>query len=75
MGGLASEVNVDKGWFIKTFAKSCSAAGIVGTVELSIFLSEFLWSDFYIGPVFKDFWDAVAVAQAATTREVDKGGW
>jgi hypothetical protein len=75
MGGLASEGNIiDQVWFIKTLANSCFDAGIVGTVELSLFLSDFLWSDFYISPAFKEFWDTFTVTQAAMTREVDKGG-
>ncbi|KAE9378435.1 hypothetical protein N431DRAFT_366976 [Stipitochalara longipes BDJ] len=63
VGGLASEGTAEEAWFIKTLAKSCCSVGIVGRVALSHFLSEFLWSDFYLGLAFKDFWYAVTVAQ------------
>jgi hypothetical protein len=49
------------------------ASGIVGAVELASFLLEFLWSDFYLGSVFKKFWDDVAVAQAMKTCDLNEG--
>jgi hypothetical protein len=42
IGGLASVETVDQVWFTKVLADWCSAAGIVGTGELALFLTEFL---------------------------------
>ena len=64
IGGLGSLGTKDQGWFIKLLAKSCRAAGIAGTPELALSLTEFLWSEFYLGTIFNEFWDDFAVAQA-----------
>lgn len=40
-------------------------------MDLPILLLDFLWSDFYIGPAFEDFWDAVATAQSANFLDFD----
>ena len=71
IGGLASQRVTDQSWFIKAFTKSCHSAGIVGRFKLSHFLSEFVWSDFYLGPVFNDFWYAVT---AGNCDEGNDGG-
>src|SRR5450756_1259987 len=63
MGGLASIGTEEQGWFSKLLAELCYAADIVVTAELAMFLKGFLWSDFYLDHSFKEFWDAVAVAQ------------
>jgi hypothetical protein len=73
MGGLASIGTPDQGWFIEHLAQSCRAAGIAGTAELALSLTEFLWSEFYLGPIFEDFWDEVFQAQAKEI-ENDIGG-
>lgn len=74
LGGLASIGTPYQGWCTSVLADSCSAAGIVGTGELAMFLTEFLWSDFYIGPVFEKFWDDVLAAQTFAARERDENG-
>lgn len=56
MGGLASMRSENQAWFIKLLAESCRAVGIAGTVELALSLSDFLWSEFYLGPIFTEFW-------------------
>jgi len=71
MGGLASHGTADQTWFIKELAKSCHTVGVVGSLELSHFLSEFLWSDFYLSSVFKAFWSAVTLAQTEDFIQVD----
>jgi hypothetical protein len=73
MGGLASQGTTHQEWFVKTLANSCSYARIFGTLELSLFLSSFLWSDFYLGPVFEEFWSAIAAAQTMNNDEGDDG--
>jgi hypothetical protein len=52
----------DQGVVIRIFAELCCGAGIAGTAELAIFLTEFLWSEFYLGPIFNEFWNDFAVA-------------
>jgi hypothetical protein len=64
IGGFASMGTDDHEWFIQLLAQSCRAAGISGTDELALSLTEFLWSEFYLGPIFDEFWDDVAVARA-----------
>jgi hypothetical protein len=64
IGGFGSIGTEDQGWFIKFLAASCHAAGIVGVNELALSLTEFLWSEFYLGPIFNGFWNNFAVAQA-----------
>lgn len=64
VGGLASIGTEDQVWFVKLLAESCRAAGIAGTAELALSLTEFLWSEFYLGPIFEGFWDDVFLAQA-----------
>jgi len=71
IGGLSSEGTADQDWFTKTLANACCSSGIVGTRDLPVFLSEFLWSDFYMGPAFEDFWAVVARAQTANFQNVD----
>jgi hypothetical protein len=56
IGGMASIGSEDNSWFIKLLAESCRVAGIAGTTELALFLTEFLWSEFYLGPIFNEFW-------------------
>lgn len=69
IGGLGSLGTEDQGWFIKLLAESCRVAGIAETAELAVFLTEFLWSEFYLGPIFNEFWDDFAVAQACGSWE------
>jgi hypothetical protein len=64
IGGLGSIGTDDQGWFIQLLAQSWYVAGIAGTAELALSLAEFLWSDFYLGPIFDEFWNDVAVARA-----------
>ncbi|KAE9372733.1 hypothetical protein N431DRAFT_409051 [Stipitochalara longipes BDJ] len=64
IGGLGSIETGNQGWFIQLLAKSWHVAGIFGTAELALSLNEFLWSDFYLGPMFNEFWNGVAVARA-----------
>jgi hypothetical protein len=64
IGGLGSLGTEDQEWFIQLLAQSCHGAGIDGTAELALSLTEFLWSGFYLGPIFDEFWDDVAVARA-----------
>ena len=71
IGGLSSEGTADQDWFTKTLANACCSSGIVGTRDLPVFLSEFLWSDFYMGPAFEHFWAAVARAQTSNFQNVD----
>jgi hypothetical protein len=59
MGGLASVGSENQVWFIKVLAESCRATGIAGTVELALSLSDFLWSEFYLGSFFNEFWVGV----------------
>ncbi|KAH6712475.1 hypothetical protein BKA61DRAFT_736866 [Leptodontidium sp. MPI-SDFR-AT-0119] len=76
MGGLASIGTPDQGWFIKLLEESCRAAGIAGTAELALSLTEFLWSEFYLGPIFEDFWDDVFLAQAVEIEnDISEGGY
>lgn len=56
IGGIASRGSENYPWFIELPAGSCRAAGIATKDELALFSREFLWSDFYLGPVFNDFW-------------------
>ena len=63
VGGLASTGTENQGWFAEIFSESCHAAGINRMSELALFLSEFLWSESYIGPVCKEFWDDVSAAR------------
>ena len=74
VGGLASVGTVNQGWFGNILADSCSAAGIVGRGELALFLTELLWSDFYMGSIFEKLWDDVAATQVFAVGEVDEGG-
>ena len=64
VGGLAGTGTDNQGWFAELLSESCLAAGINRMAELALFLSEFLWSGSYLGPVCKEFWDDVAAAQA-----------
>jgi hypothetical protein len=73
IGGMASVGTVDQVWFTNVLADSRSAAGIVGTGELALSLTDFLWNDFYVGPIFEEFWDDVAVTQIIVIGELDKG--
>lgn len=73
MGGLANVGAGDQGWFTNVLADSCSAAGIIGTRELALSLTELLWSDFYMGPIFEKFWDDVAARQSIAIGELDEG--
>jgi hypothetical protein len=62
LGGLASTEIEDRKWFIKLLAELCLAAGIGTIAELALFLSEFLWSDFYlICPLFDEFWNDLTI--------------
>jgi hypothetical protein len=63
MGGLGSIGTEEQEWFSELLAELCFATEIVGTAELTMFLKEFLWSDFYLDHSFKEFWDAAAVAR------------
>jgi hypothetical protein len=65
IGGLCSVGTDDQLWFVQLLAQLCSASGIAGTTELSLSLTEFLWSDFYLGPFFDEFWSEFAVTQSA----------
>jgi hypothetical protein len=65
IGGIASMGSESYTWFIELLAESCCVAGIAGTDELAVFLAEFLWSDFYLGPVCNEFWVDV-------TKEISK---
>jgi hypothetical protein len=67
VGGLASIGSEHQAWYIKLLAESCRAAGIARTAELALFLTEFLWSEFYLGSIFNEFW-------ADVTNEIGKGG-
>jgi len=64
VGGLASTGTENQGWFAELFSESCLAVGINRITELALFLLEFLWSDSYISPVCKEFWDDFAAAHA-----------
>lgn len=66
IGGMASIGSEDYMWFIKLLAESCRVAGIGGTTELALFMTEFLWSQYYLGPIFEDFW-------ADVTKEIREG--
>jgi hypothetical protein len=68
VGGLASTGTENQGWFAEFFSESCLAVGINRITELALFLSEFLWSDSYIGPVCKEFWDDFAAAHTRKLR-------
>ncbi len=65
IGGLGSVGSDDQEWYIQLLAQLCCATGIAGTAELALSLAEFLWSEFYLGPIFEKFWDDFAVALAA----------
>jgi hypothetical protein len=65
IGAMGSVGTADQEWFTQLLARLCCAAGISGTTELSLCLREFLWSDFYLGSIFDQFWEDVALAQAA----------
>jgi hypothetical protein len=64
IGAMGSIGTADQEWFTQLLARSCCAAGISGTTDLSLSLREFLWSDFYLGSIFHQFWEDVALAQA-----------
>jgi hypothetical protein len=64
IGALGSIGTDDEAWFLRLLAQLCCAMGISGTAELALSLIEFLWSDFYLGPMFDEFWKDFAVAQA-----------
>jgi hypothetical protein len=70
IGGLASVGTGDQAWFTNTLSEECFAAGIREPGELSLFLAEFLWSDFYLGAVFKEFWENVFIVQAIQADEL-----
>jgi hypothetical protein len=74
VGGLASTWTDNQRWFAELLSESCLAAGISKMTELALFLSEFLWSDSYLGPACKEFWDDVAVAQAMKAGEISSSG-
>jgi hypothetical protein len=65
IGGLCSVGSEDELWFVQLLAQLCCASGIAGTAELALSLTEFLWSDFYLGPLFDEFWNEFAVAHLA----------
>jgi hypothetical protein len=64
VGGLLANGTPNHNWFARLLSDSCLAAGINKVDELRLVLSEFLWSDLYLHPVCKSFWDDVAAAQA-----------
>jgi hypothetical protein len=64
IGGLASLGTEDQEWFTKLLAQSCSSGGISGTNELALSLTDFMWSGFYLGPIFDEFWDDVSIVRA-----------
>jgi len=64
VGGLAANGTPNHDWFVRLLSESCLAAGIKKVTELGILLSEFLWSDSYLHPVCKNFWDDVSAALA-----------
>jgi hypothetical protein len=66
IGGLASIGSDNSAWFMRLLIESCRATGIAGTAELALFLTDFLWSEFYLGPLFTEFWTDV-------TKEISDG--
>ena len=61
MGGLTTIGMEAQGRYASLLAEACYAAGITGTAELAISLSDFLWTDLYLDTTYKRFWDAVGV--------------
>jgi hypothetical protein len=76
IGALGSIGTEDEGWFLRLLTQLCCSTGIAGTAELALSLAEFLWSDFYLGPIFDEFWKEFAVAQAVLEAgyKADQGG-
>jgi hypothetical protein len=68
VGGLAGNTTDNQAWFAKLFADSCLAAGIKKTTELALVLKDFLWSDSYLDPICKEFWDDFTAALAVVAR-------
>jgi len=64
IGGLASIGSDDQPWFIQLLAQSCCVACISETDELATLLAEFLWSDYYLGPLLSEFWIELSMARA-----------
>jgi len=65
MAGHISTGTNNCGFLAQLFAKSCLVVGIYSMqTELPVFLEEFLWSKAYFNPIFNEFWDNVALAQA-----------
>ncbi|KAE9370932.1 hypothetical protein N431DRAFT_343131 [Stipitochalara longipes BDJ] len=74
VGGLAANGTPNHEWFAALLSESCLAAGVNKITELGLLLSEFLWSESYLHPVCKNFWDDVATAQAmGVSRESGSG--
>jgi hypothetical protein len=61
MGGFGAIETDNQWWYAKLVAESCVATGIARTAEIAFFLTEFFWTDLYLCPVYKEFWDDVAV--------------
>lgn len=62
MGGLGAIGTDNQWWFAKLVAEMCHSSGIARTTEIAFFLTEFFWTDLYLYPTYKEFWDDVAVA-------------
>jgi hypothetical protein len=62
MGGLAGNANSEGPWFVKSVADFCLELGLVTGIQIAHMLGEWMWSDLYISPVTRRFWQEVALA-------------
>lgn len=51
MGGLCGAENSERGWFAAVLADFCLELGVHGGNEITVMLSEFIWSGLYRSPV------------------------
>jgi hypothetical protein len=73
MGGLGSIGTEGQLWFTRLLAQFCCTTGIVGTDEIALSLTEFVWSEFYRGPIFDEFWKHYAIVRESLAASSEIG--
>jgi hypothetical protein len=73
IGGLGSIGTEDQAWYIRVLAQFCFATGIAGMDEIALSLTEFVWSEFYQGSIFDEFWKDYAIVRESLAASGEIG--
>jgi hypothetical protein len=73
LGGIGGVNTPNQAWCANRLVDACLVSGVRTKAEVALSLTEFLWTDQFLGPFSMGFWNKFGAAQDARDRDRNHG--